>query len=524
MKTNLMSLLAFSISLNCFAEGGMVGNGGDAVVCRSSGEITSIESLDRYEARVTRKLRPHWESNPKLIGDYLREMEGRLKLHSPERAKNYTEYSKEFLADSNILHGIELVDISDSDHIAFPKNCKVEQLIVQQNPRFPEDKRFQVNGDLWDRMSNEDKAIMMFHESILRELITTRETIRGCNDQSCPIQTRELRYLNSLLFSGEVEKLSLNAFIWSIQNIPFLQFIEHPIFKTLPKVRYRINDDSGNLVRSLPVFSVSFMDTVPVINAYNDGGEMEVRLPVELGDGYFSTQENADGTIHLFARDNKTYEPALMSLHYAGAGEGEDPIRFTAYSSGQHRIKSIDFSGTIGRINGTAGTLPTRTKCQMDRSEKPINFLYDFKLSRINELSMQADQEIKFNCNRKFIFKTSNPMSVQMRADGLPSFESLDVKIENQHEALLFDGRLKNDFTVIEGQQHFNNFTVSLLPGSLLDLSQHTAVLGKDIGLFVPKKVRRNGTPVWGVCRLYKKGEKIDFKNNVKYVQKVCTP
>src|SRR5690606_888709 len=129
-------------------QGGGVGNGGDAVVCRETGgEIIRAEALDRYEARTLFGIGLRAESKTKNAA--VLEFLGRLAKHSPLRAAEYLEWAERFEKDAEFLYGQELIDIPDSEHVSFPRGCGVEQLVIQKIPKFAEEKRYTVNGDLW---------------------------------------------------------------------------------------------------------------------------------------------------------------------------------------------------------------------------------------------------------------------------------------------------------------------------------------------------------------------------------------
>jgi hypothetical protein len=215
----ILFLFVFFQNTHAFAgNGGGVGNGGDAVVCRdSSGNIRSAEALDRYEARTLFGMTVH--SRARTRKDAVAEFLGRLAKQSPFRAAEYLAWAKEFDANAEYLYGQELIDVPDSEHVSFPRGCGVEQLVIQKVPKFAEEKRYTVNGDIWNALNGIDQAIVIVHEMILREMI---------NVSRVPIQTRELRYLNAKLFSGEFETMSYDEVFDLMQKVPNLEFDEHP--------------------------------------------------------------------------------------------------------------------------------------------------------------------------------------------------------------------------------------------------------------------------------------------------------
>lgn len=168
-KFTMIALLAM-MSLNANAD--RVGNGGDVVVCRNAtNQITSIEALDIYEGRV------RWRIEFDLGDSSLSPLEkvelalSRLDRVSPIRAQRYLEKAQQFEANALFLDNVELLDIPDSNHLVFPKNCKVEQIIVQRTPRFPDDRRYHVSNDLWKLLDSTNKAALILHEIIYEEAL-----------------------------------------------------------------------------------------------------------------------------------------------------------------------------------------------------------------------------------------------------------------------------------------------------------------------------------------------------------------
>lgn len=148
------------------------GNGGDGVVCVSEPRSTkNVELLDFFEARVFRGL----EIVTSPQGDYreiVSEKLERLRYFDPRRAESYRVAVDEFLDRSLMLRDVTLVDISDSSHLAFPNNCQVEQLAIQRAPMFPQDKKYTINQDLWERLSAQGKAGLLLHEIVFGEALS----------------------------------------------------------------------------------------------------------------------------------------------------------------------------------------------------------------------------------------------------------------------------------------------------------------------------------------------------------------
>lgn len=197
MKQLFAFLLLGMVASVVNAEGGLVGNGGDVVVCRNTdNSIKSIELLDFYEARIQRgqsiKLNPGLSVDDN-IAIYLERL-GSRDLYQRNRVESFY---KSFNQEANFLPGVELVDVSDSGHIAFPVGCKVEQIAIQRIPQYPNEKRYTINKDLWDQLPNTDRAGLIVHEIIYRSSVDTKTEVN-----SIPA-----RYFNSILASDDLKLL-----------------------------------------------------------------------------------------------------------------------------------------------------------------------------------------------------------------------------------------------------------------------------------------------------------------------------
>lgn len=195
MKHIIFAVLIFG-SLNSFAGGrvGNGGNGGDGVVCRNPDKtIKSAELLDYYEARTLRGIHADLGNS----GNFQQRIEfvlKRLERLDSERAQGYLKAAQNFMSEVLFQPGIVLTDIPDSDHMSLPVGCAIEQVIIQQEVKFPEDKRFLVSQDLWNAFDESNKAGIVLHEMIYAEALKLghRNSIHT-------------RYYNSIISSKRIE-------------------------------------------------------------------------------------------------------------------------------------------------------------------------------------------------------------------------------------------------------------------------------------------------------------------------------
>ena len=115
-----------------------------------------------------------------------------------------------------------LSDVPDSMEVTIPRGCVKEQLVNQQLPVFPEDKRYTIAKSIWERMDTDQQALTVLHEAWYR--LTLDE---GAND------SRWARYMNGLFaaqekiaFKDYLAKLTLSERIGSFGNKKLSYFYE----------------------------------------------------------------------------------------------------------------------------------------------------------------------------------------------------------------------------------------------------------------------------------------------------------
>lgn len=201
IKNLLFLLNAMSVMFLPFDAGAgtFVGNGGDVVVCRDTKteKIKSVELLDIYEGRVHFWLTAK-KSEYESVQNILSELYERSTYRNTAVPLNGNPLN-EFIDNANFIKGTELIDIPDSLHLSFPKNCKVEQVVIQVNPTKKFEKRFTVNKDLWDRLDNLNRAALIFHELLYKN------KIEKISDPSL-INSRDVRYMVALAISDKVKE------------------------------------------------------------------------------------------------------------------------------------------------------------------------------------------------------------------------------------------------------------------------------------------------------------------------------
>lgn len=122
-----------------------------------------------------------------------------------------------------MLRNTNLTNIPDSLHLSYPTGCSVEQIVIQQVPKFSQDKRYIINADLWDLLDSVSKAGLIMHELFFREMIETQVRNPTLNEQ---LDSVDLRYLNSLISSDVFETMNRDDFYELMKSLRFFHYYE----------------------------------------------------------------------------------------------------------------------------------------------------------------------------------------------------------------------------------------------------------------------------------------------------------
>jgi hypothetical protein len=279
---NLPGLL-FLIPLTAFANGGQeVGNGGDAVVCRDAGgAVTSAELLDYYEARELRGIIKDLGPPDLAIDAKVALVLDRVARLSPKRAAHYRHQAGEFMSEARFLSGVDLVEVPDSDHLAFPHGCRVEQLAIQKQPEFAEDKRYTINQDIWDKLDGDSRAGLILHEIIYREAFE-----QGATDSV------GARYLHSRLAEASGATLTQPEFV-SILNEAHFKFTDIDGWDFMVFGIYF--DDRGKVVKAQLQYDNEIQDPMNTGTVTLIDGEVSFYPDGKLQSFQFPNVQNYDG-------------------------------------------------------------------------------------------------------------------------------------------------------------------------------------------------------------------------------------
>ena len=233
------------------------GNGGDALVCyNSNGNIRSVELLDYYEALQKQRIESielgekEWGFHEKVLYAL-----NRLEAIDYLRAQKYKQWYKDFFNQDELTWGENLVNIADTGALSIPNNCEIKQIAVQESPSLPGDKRYIISKSLWSLMDEDNKAGLILHELIYREVIS-EERCGGLDDieekhvcSQLHLNSKRVRYYNSLISSSAMAEMSEREY----HQFLIEALIQRASKNSLPLFVFRFKDNG-----ILPAYGTSY--------------------------------------------------------------------------------------------------------------------------------------------------------------------------------------------------------------------------------------------------------------------------
>lgn len=188
------------------------GHGGKVVICPTAADPDQVvDILDYYEAKklgISIDLGPGTLSVQEKVDLVIR----RIERLQPYRARSYRILFNQIMQDLEILEkGFEqrgkillfqdepLKDVQDSLEEFIPAcgGGRIQQVVLQRKPRFPEERLLTIYKKLWKGLSHDQKAGLILHELIYNEAIQIGQT-----------DSVRVRYFNAKVSSANFEKLN----------------------------------------------------------------------------------------------------------------------------------------------------------------------------------------------------------------------------------------------------------------------------------------------------------------------------
>lgn len=280
------------------ALGNSVGNGGDALVCHAP---ESVQFFDVYEAATLRGVSVSFGDSGGSVQDKVSFAIERLRAVDPSRAAQYADDADKFWGDVVFLHGTSLPGIADTGNVYVPNTCTVAQIVIQKKPDLPGDKRYVIDGDLWDRLSAEDQAALVLHEVIYKDAIA-----HGQRD------SRRVRYFNSVVFSTQLAGMSAGDYSVLVRaaGLDFFEIwddygsralgIFYPEKVTLALAEQTCRDGGRTLY--------SGCDATEGSIAQSSAGQFLSQLPADEQWLWVKPQQGSTGTVGHFSGSNATWD------------------------------------------------------------------------------------------------------------------------------------------------------------------------------------------------------------------------
>lgn len=469
----VMNLFSETVSFGFSEQGGhSVGNGGKGVICRDSeGRILSIELLDFYEARVVRGIQRDLGAPSLSVSEKIRVALERLARLSPQRAREYQAQADRFFDEVLFLRGQTLIGTDDSDHISFPSGCAVEQMATQNEPRLPEDKRYTINQDLWERLDSDNQTGLILHEIIYREAIES-----GQNN------SRSSRYINSYITSKKIDGLSPETFTKILQELGFqyseiqgvwlsLFRVERPRWEGEPLRRVSTPPEfypNGNLRSGWSKYksTLTFGGVTYVLNE----GRFGHAFPSNGPNLYFY-ENGVPQEIHVFEAVSVTWQGSIARIQF----------RVTFHPNG--RFRSFSLSGSPFRAWVHGLPLWIVRDAEWDLEGRLLRGYPDPE-SGLQRLRIGDGRSEVFvdpsQSGREILFHPNGVVRKCWIQSGTTWIEDQEISLDHnrdEYTELYPDGTLSLA-RVRSGRVRFKGKWISLKPGSILELNEDGTLKG----------------------------------------------
>jgi len=184
-------------TVNSSALDRFVGNGGIGIECQNTLGNKDIQLLDYFDGDI---FRSHlWDEffYQEDLDVSFQVLIERLMVLDPTRARLIELEYKNFFSNTLFIDDVILSDTNDALNLAIPINCKTIQLAIQRAPRFPNEKRYNINSIYFNRLDSINKFGLVLHEILYKEAIGY-----GAFD------SRSVRFLTSFLTSKDLLTVS----------------------------------------------------------------------------------------------------------------------------------------------------------------------------------------------------------------------------------------------------------------------------------------------------------------------------
>lgn len=237
MKLLSLILLGVLFSLHTWA-GDTKRNGGDVLLCGHT-----YRSFDLYEAEATYGYKIKAPAG-KTYTEMLQSLIGRLDRYDHTRAELYRQFLKEFASAGRFVTASNFTPVTDiGQGVPLPKDCTIIQTAAQFTEQTPEGQWYIVNQDIWSHLNEMDKAALLLHEFIYREVYRDNNAVEN---------SIGVRYFNAHIFSGSPLTETLKSYVGALGFAALKTFT----YRGFTLLLNSGNDYPGNSI----VYNVTFQD------------------------------------------------------------------------------------------------------------------------------------------------------------------------------------------------------------------------------------------------------------------------
>lgn len=180
------------------------GNGGFTVVCPDSSVV-----LDLFETDVNGIVRVRYSSELTALAK-AQDIVARLKSLDPAREALYQTWLQEFFSEASFVKNAKFAPVNDLGLVALPANCALKQVVFQRNPSVLNSSRYLIDSELWNSIDENQKAALMIHEIIYREVI---------NGSSFETSSERVRQFNALLHANVFKNWNLKTYLDVLKSL-----------------------------------------------------------------------------------------------------------------------------------------------------------------------------------------------------------------------------------------------------------------------------------------------------------------
>lgn len=208
---SIMTTASTSFSFLGSGGGSLVGNGGDAIICKDAqGQIKEAYFFDIYEAKEKFQM-----TIVPPVGNTLDEkvhnLIDRVSRIDPMRAWVMKKWYASFKQESFFKSGIKLVDVPDTGDAFWPQGCDLAQLVVQTEIDLPlKPYRYIFSDDIWKILDDQNKAATIIHELLWREArMASHKTSAAIRYFNGLFQSDAFKLMSAEQYDALLDKLDL---------------------------------------------------------------------------------------------------------------------------------------------------------------------------------------------------------------------------------------------------------------------------------------------------------------------------